>query len=522
MVIFMKKTKWFKNSIIYSVYPQSFNDTNGDGIGDLKGIEEKLDYIKELGCNIVWMNPIFESPFRDAGYDVINFYKIAPRYGNDEDLISLCTEAKKRGIYIILDLVAGHTALECEWFQRSAEYDKNEYSNRYIWTNEIGDLGDGTFINGYSERDGSYMKNYYYCQPALNYGFADPDPEKAWQLPVTHPDCVNTKMAMLDIMDYWSEYGVSGFRVDMAFSLVKNDDEKMSANVALWKEISKAFKKRHPESILIAEWGDPEKSLEGGFDIDYLFQAHRKMYTTLFRHEAGTSDRLTWVGHSYFRKEGKGDFSLFSDEYKDQLEKTKDKGYMAIMTGSHDLSRISLNRDEDELKVIQAFIMTMPGIPLIYYGDEIGMRYIPDMRSVEGAYKRTGSRTPMQWNDEKNYGFSVSEHPYISPDKDKNAPTVQKQEHDSNSLLNHMKKMIQIRKKYPALQENGEFKAIETGYPAIYERSMGDERIRIIINPSDRKYTVENVQIKEIIAQMNAELSEDLISICGCGYFIYK
>lgn len=114
----MNKPAWLKNGVIYSVYPQSFNDSNGDGIGDLKGLEEKLDYIADLGCNIIWMNPIFESPFRDAGYDVSDFYKIAPRYGTEEDLRSLCEKAKEKGIHIILDLVAGHTALECDMLVR--------------------------------------------------------------------------------------------------------------------------------------------------------------------------------------------------------------------------------------------------------------------------------------------------------------------------------------------------------------------------------------------------------------------
>ena len=228
----MKTPKWLKNSIIYNVYPQSFKDTNGDGIGDIPGIIEKLDYIKDLGCNIIWINPMFESPFRDAGYDVSDFYKIAPRYGTNEDIKTLCLEARKREMHIVLDLVAGHTSLECEWFQKSAEYDKNEYSNRYIWTNDIGDMGDGTFINGYSERDGSYMKNYYYCQPALNYGFANP--EKDWQLSIDHPDCIATQNALLDIMDYWTNMGVDGFRVDMAFSLVKNDPNE-ECNIKLWQ-----------------------------------------------------------------------------------------------------------------------------------------------------------------------------------------------------------------------------------------------------------------------------------------------
>lgn len=516
----LNKKSWLENGIIYSIYPQSFNDSNGDGIGDLKGIEEKLDYIADLGCNIIWMNPIFESPFRDAGYDISNYYKIAPRYGTEEDLKSLCKKANEKGIHIILDLVAGHTALECEWFQKSAEYDKNEYSQRYIWTNDIGDLGDGTFINGYSERDGSYMKNYYYCQPALNYGFANPNPKKKWQLPVDHPECVKTRLAMLDIMDYWSDFGVSGFRVDMAFSLVKNDDEKMSANVALWKIISKEFKLRHPDSILIAEWGDPEKSLEGGFDIDYLFQAHLRMYTTLFRFEPGTSDRLAWLGDSYFRKAGKGDFALFSEEYKDQLNKTKDKGYMAIMTGSHDLSRISLGRDREELKVIQAFVLTMPGIPLIYYGDEIGMRYIPDLRSVEGAYKRTGSRTPMQWSCEKNYGFSTADKIYIPQDENPDAPTVSKQENDPESLLNHLKKIIALRKKYPALAEDGDFEVISNSYPAIYKRSLHDETIIVALNPSNREYEIEING--DVLISMSCDVENGKAKFSGCGYIIYK
>ena len=516
----MNYPEWLKGSIIYSVYPQSFNDTNGDGIGDLNGITEKLDYIKSLGCNIIWMNPIFESPFRDAGYDITDFYKIAPRYGTEDDLFNLCSKAKEKGIHIMLDLVAGHTSLECEWFQQSARYDVNRYSNRYIWTKSIGDVGDGTFINGYSERNGSFMKNYYYCQPALNYGFANPDPEKEWQLPVDHPDCIDTQNEILRIMDYWSAFGVDGFRVDMAYSLVKNDPDSVET-IKLWKKLSYEFKQKHPESILIAEWGYPERSIEGGFDIDYLMQGRLGMYTTLFRHEPGKSDRLTWVGPSYFRKEGKGDFSLFSDEFSEQLRKIKGKGYMSIITGSHDLSRISLERDEEDLKVVQAFIMTMPGIPLVYYGDEIGMKYIPDMRSVEGAYQRTGSRTPMQWNHEKNYGFSVADKIYIPQDMSEDAPTVEQQEKDEESLLNHLRKLTLLRKKHLSLQEDGEFNVVSSGYPAVYERTLGDEKITVIINPSDREYDME-VNCTDILAQRNTEIKNNLLKIKGRGYLIYK
>lgn len=515
-----KSLNWLKNTIIYNAYPQSFMDTNSDGIGDLKGIEEKLDYIKSLGCDIVWLNPIFESPFRDAGYDVTNFYKVAPRYGTNEDLRSLCAAAKARNMHIVLDLVAGHTSLECEWFQHSASYERNEYSDRYIWTNDISDLGDGTFINGYSDRNGAYQKNYYYCQPALNYGYANP--VKAWQKSVDDPACVATQNAMVDIMDYWCNYGVDGFRVDMAFSLVK-DDPEAKATMEVWKRMSKKIKEKHPDLLLISEWSYPERSLSCGFDLDFMLHFNIKSYTTLFRHENGESSNRVWVGPSYFRKEGKGDFKLFYEDFIDQLEKTKDLGYISLPTGTHDLKRVSWNRDAEDLKVIMTFIFTLPGIPLLYYGDEIGMRYLGNIRSVEGGYSRTGARSPMQWNSDKNHGFSTADITYIPCDDAKDAPTVEAQQNDENSLLNHVKKMIAIRKAHPALQEDGAFQVVSTtSYPAIYERSLGNEKIRVIINPSVQTSTVELLNVDEVYIEHNVSLQGTTATIGPCSYMVYK
>ena len=128
---------WLKNAVFYEIYPQTFYDTNGDGIGDLPGVIEKLPYVKSLGCNAIWMNPCFDSPFKDAGYDVRNYYKVAERYGTNEDLVRLFDEAHKLGIHILLDLVPGHTSEEHEWFQQSKQIEKNEYSSRYIWTKSV-------------------------------------------------------------------------------------------------------------------------------------------------------------------------------------------------------------------------------------------------------------------------------------------------------------------------------------------------------------------------------------------------
>ena len=177
----MNMPTWLKNAVFYEIYPQSFYDTNGDGIGDLQGIIEKLDYIKSLGCNAIWINPCFESPFMDAGYDVSDYCKIAPRYGTNEDAKKLFDEAHKRGIRILLDLVPGHTSDKHKWFEQSKQPEPNEFSDRYVWTGNAFDYPEGfRMMSGMSDRDGNYIVNFFNSQPALNYGFEQRD--YAWQL----------------------------------------------------------------------------------------------------------------------------------------------------------------------------------------------------------------------------------------------------------------------------------------------------------------------------------------------------
>ena len=193
--------KWLKDAVFYEIYPQSFYDTNADGIGDFNGIIEKLDYIRGLGCNALWINPCFDSPFKDAGYDVRDYKKVAPRYGTNDDLVRLFDEAHKRDMHVLLDLVPGHTSEEHEWFCASQKAEKNEYSNRYVWTRSWGESAQGfPYVGGESERSGVYLLNFFKCQPALNYGFYRVD--RPWQLPVDHPDCIATREAMKDVMRF--------------------------------------------------------------------------------------------------------------------------------------------------------------------------------------------------------------------------------------------------------------------------------------------------------------------------------
>ena len=166
---------WLKDAVFYEIYPQTFRDSNSDGIGDFQGIIEKLPYVKSLGCNAIWMNPCFDSPFKDGGYDVRDYKKVAPRYGTEEDLIRLFEEAHKLGIKILLDLVPGHTSEENAWFVESRKPQNNEFSSRYIWTRSTFEGAQGLpFIAGEYDRNGCYVLNYFKCQPALNYGFYEP------------------------------------------------------------------------------------------------------------------------------------------------------------------------------------------------------------------------------------------------------------------------------------------------------------------------------------------------------------
>ena len=252
-----KHPAWLDAAVFYYIFQPSFYDANGDGIGDLLGITRKLDYIKSLGCNALWITPCFVSPFNDGGYDVADYYRIAPRYGTNADMRRLLAAARRRGIHVCLDLVAGHTSAQHPWFKRSCEPKNNKYWHRYIWTEHFRDKGEGCglqFIRGYAPRDGNYAVNFFYTQPALNYGFYKPDPAQKWQVSMSHPAARANVAELKKIMRFWLDMGVSGFRVDMAHSLVKGDPER-KGTAAIWREVRRMFDREYPDAALIAEWG---------------------------------------------------------------------------------------------------------------------------------------------------------------------------------------------------------------------------------------------------------------------------
>ena len=439
--------EWLKTAVFYEIYPQSFKDSNGDGIGDFNGIADKLDYIADLGCNAIWMNPCFDSPFKDAGYDVRDYRKVASRYGTIEDLQGLIAQVHARGMHILLDLVPGHTSEEHEWFRMSGQKEPNEYSDRYIWTDSWFQRAEGfPYIAGERERDGAYIINFFKCQPALNYGFLEP--KEHWQKPIDHPACLATRAAVVDVMCYWLSMGCDGFRVDMADSLVKNDDEVKSGTCLVWKDMFAKVHEKYPDAVFVSEWNNPASAIGmAGFQMDFFLDWTGNGYNLLMR-----DYDLSGRDDSYFKVSSPRSICDFLEDYLPKYEAIKDKGLYCLITGNHDMVRAAYNLDERELKLAYSFLFTMPGAPFIYYGDEIGMRY-QDLTGKEGGYTRTGSRTPMQWDDSLNHGFSDADPSclYLPSDCASGAPTVESQRRREDSLYHTVKELLRIRRKERAL-----------------------------------------------------------------------
>lgn len=517
---------WLEHAVFYQIYPQSFKDSNGDGIGDLNGIIERLDYIQSLGVTALWLNPCYVSPFLDAGYDVVDYFQIAPRYGTNADFKRLLKQAHQRGIRLCLDLVPGHTSIEHPWFKASCKHGRNKYSDRYIWTTSMWDRGDQSLpvINGYAERDGNYAVNFFYSQPALNYGFAKPDKKHPYQQSVEAPGPMANRRELMRIMDYWLNQGVDGFRVDMAGTLVKNDPGRRET-IKLWRNVCKWMQDKYPDAVLISEWGNPQEAISAGFHIDFMMHFGVKGYENLLLNE-----------DCFFRRNGGKGIQNFLRPYLQQISKTKSRGNISIPSANHDFKRLrSDGRTMEDLKVIFTFLLSWPGVPFIYYGDEIGMRFMKKLSSKEGGYDRTGSRTPMQWDNGQNAGFSCASpnQLYLPIDRHKKRPTVNTQEKDPRSLLNHVKKLLTLRKSSRALQANGELIPLfakTTKSPFVYQRKYQNESFLVALNPSNEPIEIQIDQMRvscgkpeigygvKVIAQNNGTT----LKLNGVSYGIFR
>ncbi|WP_033818775.1 alpha-amylase family glycosyl hydrolase [Kitasatospora sp. MBT63] len=473
---------WLSDAVLYQIYPQSFADSDGDGIGDFAGLAERLEYLAWLGVDAVWLNPCFASPFGDAGYDVSDYLATAPRYGDAAALAELTDRARRLGIRVLLDLVAGHTSDRHPWFRAAAD---DPADHRYIWADHPAER----FVRSPGRRPGWYLPNFFDFQPALNFGYARPDPAEPWRQGVDAEGPRANRAALRGIMAHWLGLGISGFRVDMASSLVKDDPGKVETG-RLWNGLRGWLDAEHPDAALLAEWGDPARSVAGGFHADFLLQfggdTDGRPLRSLWHNGAGT-DQDGWPSEPcYFDAEGKGDISVFLDAWRTADRAVGGDGRISLPTSNHDFSRLACGpRTRDQLAPAFVFQLTWPTLPAVYYGDEIGMRYVPGLPDVEGSvlgprYNRAGCRTPMQWDATEGAGFSTAHRLYLPLDDAPDRPDVATQRADPGSLLHLVRRLIALRRAHPALGADGPVDVLHAGYPLVYTRGG---RFLVVVNP---------------------------------------
>ncbi len=352
---------WLSDAVLYQVYPQSFADFDGDGTGDLRGIVEHLDYLAWLGITAVWLSPCFVSPMRDAGYDVADYFTVDPRYGDNDDLAELAGEASRRGIRVLLDLVAGHTADTHPWFTASA-CDPSDH--RYIWAapGPDGRPPEG-FVPSPGRRPGGYLPNFFDSQPALNFGYARQKAGEPWRQGTDADGPRANRAALCAIMDHWLRLGVSGFRADMAYSLVKDDPGRTETG-RLWGGVRGWLDRAHPDAVLLSEWGDPALAVPAGFHADFFLQfggpADGRPLRSLWSN--GTAaNRPEWGtdGPCYFDAAGRGTAGPFVAAYLDALAVIGEPGHIVLPTANHDFARLRAGpRAPGQLPAAFAFLLT--------------------------------------------------------------------------------------------------------------------------------------------------------------------
>ena len=512
--------QWWKEAVIYQIYPRSFNDTSGDGIGDISGIIDKLDYIKSLGVDVVWLCPIYESPNDDNGYDISDYYNIMTEFGTMADFDRMLAEMKKRDLKLLMDLVANHTSDEHPWFVESRSSKDNPKRDYYIWRQ--GKNGDPpnnwqSYFSGNAWTHDPTTDEYYL------HLFTKKQPDLNW-------DNKKVRQEIYDIMRFWLDKGINGFRMDV-ISVISKRNYNDTPYKDFWETVNKVyangprvheFLKEMYENVL-SHYNVMSVGEGSGIDIENAIKyvgEERKELNMVFHFDIMTMDHGP-EGKFDYRKY---DFVQFKKIYRKWDERLKNNGWNSIFLGNHDFPRMISRFGNDEeywvesAKALAMLLMTMRGTPYIYQGDEIGMTNvafpsITDYRDVEtlNAYHviekensnvekmlkaihvqgRDNARTPVHWNNEPMAGFTSGE-PWINVNPNYKKINVAKQEKDPDSILNFYREMVAFRKHHPTLVY-GDFEMIqeENNRVFAYLREDEENQYLVIINFSDEENTFE-------------------------------
>jgi len=507
---------WWKEAIVYQIYPRSFKDSDGDGVGDLKGILSKLDYIKRLGVNVIWLNPIYSSPNDDNGYDVSDYGNIMKEFGTMEDFDDLLKGMHERGIKLVMDFVFNHSSDEHEWFKQSRSSRTSPYRNYYHWWNAENGKPPYRYslfdINHDAWRYDSLTNAYY-----LHY-FSGKQPDLNWENPALRQELYN-------IMKFWADKGIDGFRLD-AFQFAAKDTtfpifpRNFEDHFTRWyamqgnlhgylQEMNKEVLSRY-SAMSVAEGAG--NSFE---DAHNLVDANRKELNMAYPFDGVDIPKLGGYSLIHFKEV----FSRWDSAFAQN-------GWLAIFLANHDQARMVSRFGNDSpafrdlsAKMLATFVMTMRGTPFYYFGDELGMTNagfskIEDYRDMQtlneyrslkakGAVpnafmkeiqfsSRDNGRTPFQWNSSANAGFTDGM-PWINVNKNYKTINVEAEEKDPNSVLNYFRKVVQLRKDNLALVY-GKYTLLDKYNPDIYAytRELNGKKFLVMLNFRGRPVTLKS------------------------------
>jgi alpha-glucosidase len=484
--------KWWQKEIVYQIYPRSFQDSNDDGIGDLKGIQSRLDYIESLGIKAIWISPIYPSPMADFGYDVSDYTAIHPLFGDMNDFDELIREIHERKMRLILDLVPNHCSDQHPWFIESRSSRKNPKRDWFIWKDP---LPDGSPPNNWlavfggsawewDENTGQY---YYHA-------FLKEQPDLNWRNP-------EVREAMLNVMRFWLDKGVDGFRVDVMWHLIKDElfrnnppNPGYKDHMATVDQLIPSYSTDQPETHEVVKL---MRRLVDQYEDRVLIGEIYLDAPKLVRYYGEKNDEahLPFNFLLINRPWEPAMIAAIVDEYEGALP---EGAWPNWVLGNHDNARIASRIGKQQARVAGMLLLTLRGTPTMYYGDEIGMTNVdipkeeiqdPQGLNMPGKnLSRDPERTPMQWDATSNAGFSRVK-PWLRLSEDFEDVNVEKQLRDENSTLNYFKRLIALRKKETALNTGDYFPVYNDDKLLAYYRQSENKKFLIILNMSDNPTT---------------------------------
>lgn len=510
------KQVWWKESVVYQIYPRSFNDSNNDGIGDIPGIIEKLDYIKELGVDVVWLSPVYDSPNDDNGYDIRDYQKIMTEFGTMEDWEAMLDGLHERGIKLMMDLVVNHTSDEHKWFQEAKKSKDNPYRDYYIWKSGKGDKEPNnweSFFKGSAWEYNETTDDYYL------HLFSRKQPDLNWENE-------QVRREVYDMMKWWFDKGVDGFRMDV-INLISKDPDYPDGEVKPGGKYGSSFPYVTYGPRIHEYLQEMNKEVLSKYDcitvgeMPEVQTEHAIKYTDEERNELNMLFHFEHMGVDVGPK-GKFDVKPFSlVELKKILNKWQlalaDKGWNSLYWDNHDQPRVVSRFGDDQqyrvesAKMLATTLHLMRGTPYIYQGEEIGMTNVafddlskyqdidtlnyvrqvdevtPEMMKGIKAKSRDNARTPMQWDDTEHAGFTKGT-PWLEVNPNYKEINVESSLKDPNSVFNYYKKLIKLRKKYDIIVYGSYEPLLEDDENIFaYTRTLNGEKLLVVNNFSKKE-----------------------------------